>query len=44
MIVAASYGIDIEKTFGSGFESVALDPDFAGNLATMPPLPDGCAF
>lgn len=31
-------------SINSGFNEVTLETDFAQNLATMQPLPDGCAF
>lgn len=37
-------GKALEGSAGAGFEQVDLDPEFAADLASVPPLPDGCAF
>ena len=41
----AGYGSNIFKgSVDKGFTAYAADAEFASNLETSPPLPDGCAF
>ena len=37
-------GITIKGTVQSGFNEVSLSPDFAVDIETTPPLPEGCDF